>query len=222
MENAVVPASILQGQDSWISTQMLNTREKSEMQVDSNNQVYQSKQNLIICSIQRLQADVPHGFYPQRWWLRQDQQQVACKPQQVNLSNMVQVQRLNNIAVDMAYQFHQRSGEIENFEMQKKKDANYLETPCTPAETQEPANVNSVRCIDGRIVRPRQHEEKSPSTTCNSRTISSSTPGGVRLGAAEPPCFGPPPGIVQDPSNHWECCRIQHRVQRSTCDSGRP
>ena len=69
-----------------------------------------------------------------------------------------------------------------------------------PADNQEPSNVNSVRCIDGRIVRPRQHEEESPSTACNSSTVSMSTRGRVRLGAAEPPCFGQPPGLVQVPS----------------------
>ena len=55
--------------------------------------------------------------------------------------------------------------------------------------------------MNGRIVRPRPPQDDSPSTACDSSTVSTSTPGGVRLGSAHPPCFGqPPPGISQVPS----------------------
>ena len=64
----------------------------------------------------------------------------------------------------------------------------------------EQPHPTPVRC-DGRLVRPQPPQDDSPSTACNSSTVSISTPGGVRLGAAEPSCFGqPPPGISQVPS----------------------
>ena len=61
-----------------------------------------------------------------------------------------------------------------------------------PADIQKSSITSSVRCIDGRIVRPRQREEEPPSTAsaCDSSIVSINTPGGVRLGAAaEPSCF---------------------------------
>ena len=70
-----------------------------------------------------------------------------------------------------------------------------------PAEPTESSSTSSVRCVGGRIARPSQREEESPSTACNSSTVSITTPGGVQLGSvAQPPCFGPPPGIAQAPS----------------------
>ena len=60
------------------------------------------------------------------------------------------------------------------------------------ASSPDNSNSNFVRCIGGRIVRPQPPRDDSPSTACNSSTISISTPGGVRLGAAEPRCFGQP------------------------------
>ena len=69
------------------------------------------------------------------------------------------------------------------------------------APIQDSPNQNSARFVDGRTVRPQPPQDDSPSTACNSSTVSISTPGGVRLGAAEPPCFGQPaPGIAQVPS----------------------
>ena len=54
-------------------------------------------------------------------------------------------------------------------------------------------------CETGQIVRPEPPRDDSPSTACNSSTVTAS--GGVRLGRASPPCFGQPiPGIAQVPS----------------------
>ena len=70
-----------------------------------------------------------------------------------------------------------------------------------PAEPTESSTSTSGRCIGGRLVRPSQREEESPSTACNSSTVSISIQGGVQLGSvAQPPSFGKPPGIVQEPS----------------------
>ena len=67
------------------------------------------------------------------------------------------------------------------------------------ASNPDSSNQTSVRCVNGRIVRPQQPQANS--TASNSSTVSILTPGGVRLGAAEPPCFGQPsPDIVQAPS----------------------
>ena len=52
---------------------------------------------------------------------------------------------------------------------------------------------------DGPRAQEEPPQDDSPSTACNSSTVTAS--GGVRLGRADPPCFGqPPPGIVQVPS----------------------
>ena len=55
------------------------------------------------------------------------------------------------------------------------------------------------RCVNGQLVRPEPPRDDSPSTACNSSTVTASR--GARLGRADLPCFGqPPPGIVQAPS----------------------
>ena len=72
--------------------------------------------------------------------------------------------------------------------MERQDELQIARTP-QPADDQEPSNASSIRCIDGRIVRPRQQEEESPSTACDSSTVSISTQGGVRSGAAKPTLF---------------------------------
>ena len=70
-----------------------------------------------------------------------------------------------------------------------------------PMRRPEQSDSNLVRCVSGRSVRQRPPPDDSPSTACDSSTVSTSTPGGVRLGTAQPPCFGqPPPSISQVPS----------------------
>ena len=78
-----------------------------------------------------------------------------------------------------------------------------LNTASVPRPIQPPEqhNLNLARCVDGRILRPQPPQDDSPSTACDSSTVSTSTPGGVRPGGAQPPCFGQqPPGIPQVPS----------------------
>ena len=129
----------------------------------------------------------------------------------------------------MTFQFHLHNGETENSmkkesmissmaqwgkEGPKKKNhwsKNYMINQnelqiAKPAQTAEPtasSSTSSVRCVGGRIVRPSQREEESPSpsTACNSSMVLITTPGGVQLGSiAQPPCFGCPPGVAQAPS----------------------
>ena len=44
------------------------------------------------------------------------------------------------------------------------------------------------RCVTSQLVRPEPPRDDSPSTACDSSTVAAS--GGVRLGRADPPCFG--------------------------------
>ena len=111
-----------------------------------------------------------------------------------------------------------------------KKDVNYLEFPCSQEENNQEILSNKVYSRRARtscrlrellnlqttkshlmsipfdalmaelFVRDNVIDEESPSTACNSSTVSTSTLGGVRLGAAEPPCFGQLPGLAQVPS----------------------
>ena len=60
------------------------------------------------------------------------------------------------------------------------------------------SNLAGPRCINGELVRPTPPRDDSPSTACQASTVCAS--GGVRLGKANPPCFGAPPGIVPVPS----------------------
>ena len=50
------------------------------------------------------------------------------------------------------------------------------------------------RCINGELVRPTPSSDDSPSTACQASIVRAR--GGVRLGKANPPSFGSPPGIV--------------------------
>ena len=60
------------------------------------------------------------------------------------------------------------------------------------------SNLTGPRCINGELVRPTPPRDDSPSTACQASTVCAS--GGVRLGKANPPCFGAPPGITPVPS----------------------
>ena len=69
----------------------------------------------------------------------------------------------------------QQAGPIErNLFMARQ---NELQTARTsrPAENKEPSSTSSVRCIEGSIVCPSQHEQEPPSTACNSSTVSINT-----------------------------------------------
>ena len=67
-----------------------------------------------------------------------------------------------------------------------------------PIQPPHQSDSNLVRSVNGRFVRPRPPQDDSPSTACDSGTVSTSTLGRVRLGTAPPPCFGqPPPSISQ-------------------------
>ena len=48
------------------------------------------------------------------------------------------------------------------------------------------SNVIAPRCVNGQLVCPDPPRDDSPSTACNSSTVTAS--GGVRLGKATPPC----------------------------------
>ena len=81
------------------------------------------------------------------------------------------------------------------------QDELQIARPAQPSEQTKSSSSSSVRCVGGRIVRPRQWEEESPSTARNSIAVSMITPGATQLGAvAKPPCFGCPPGLEQVPS----------------------
>ena len=56
------------------------------------------------------------------------------------------------------------------------------------------SNLAGPRCINGELVRPTPPSDDSSSTACQASVVRA--PGGVRLGKANPPCFGSPPGIV--------------------------
>ena len=60
------------------------------------------------------------------------------------------------------------------------------------------SNLTGPRCTNGELVRPTPPRDDSPSTACQASTVCAS--GGVRLGKANPPCFGVLPGIVPVPS----------------------
>ena len=51
-------------------------------------------------------------------------------------------------------------------------------------------NLTGPRCMNGELVRPSPARDDSPSTACQASTVCAS--GGVRLGKANPPCFGAP------------------------------
>ena len=81
------------------------------------------------------------------------------------------------------------------------QDELQIAQPAQHAQPTESSSSSSVRCVGGRIVRPRQREKESPSTACNTSKVLIDTLGGAQLGsAAQPPCFGNPPGIPQVPS----------------------
>ena len=46
-----------------------------------------------------------------------------------------------------------------------------MATPTSPKGPTDSSSTSSVRCVEGRIVRPGQREEESPSTACNSGTV---------------------------------------------------
>ena len=50
------------------------------------------------------------------------------------------------------------------------------------------SNQTGPRCVNGQLVRPDPPRDDSPSTACNYSSVTAS--GGVRLGKANPPCFG--------------------------------
>ena len=59
-------------------------------------------------------------------------------------------------------------------------------------------DLTGPRCVNGELARPSPPRDDSPSTACQASTVCA--PGGVRLGKANPPCFGAPPRISQVPS----------------------
>ena len=64
------------------------------------------------------------------------------------------------------------------------------------------SNLAGPRCINGELARPTPPRDYSPSTACQASTVCASK--GVRLGKANPPCFGAPPGINQVPSRRLQ------------------
>ena len=62
-------------------------------------------------------------------------------------------------------------------------------------------------CINGELVRPTPPRDDSPSTACQASTVCAS--GGVRLGKANPPCFGAPPGIEFHPKEYHHLHPLQ-------------
>ena len=60
------------------------------------------------------------------------------------------------------------------------------------------SHVPGPRCINGELVGPTPPSDDSPSTACQASTVYASE--GVRLGKANPPCFGAPQGVAPVPS----------------------
>ena len=66
-----------------------------------------------------------------------------------------------------------------------------LDRAAVPSPSNDIAsNVAGPRCINGELVRPTPPRDDSPSTACQASTVCAAR--GVRLGKANPPCFGSP------------------------------
>ena len=92
--------------------------------------------------------------------------------------------------------------EEEPFQLDPAQNAahqNELDIAAAPSPSSASAsNPTGPRCINGELVKPTPPRDDSPSTACNASSVHAS--GGVRLGKANPPCFGAPPSISQVPS----------------------
>ena len=90
---------------------------------------------------------------------------------------------------------------IEDDPMMEHQDELQTARSFPAASNLDPSNQSSVRCVNDRLARPQTLPDESPSTTCDSSSLSVSTPERVRLGGSRLPGFGqPPPGIAQAPS----------------------
>ena len=205
-------------------TEMLNTREKSERQAALSAKMCRLEQPSL--TVEAEPENVFNTASPGRLcsWILPSELMTPLGP----TTGGVQTPAGQPIQYGPSPEIHQYSRRPDlSVPVRKKKDVNYLEIPCSQEENNQKIMSNKIyswrtrtscrlreflnlqtrkshpRSIPFdalRFVRPRQHDEETPSTACNSSTVSPSTPGGVRLGAAEPPCFGQPPGLVHVPS----------------------
>ena len=74
-----------------------------------------------------------------------------------------------------------------------------LKTAAAPSPSNcSSSNLTAPRCVNGQLVRPEPPGDDAPCTACTSSAVTAS--GAVRLGKADPPCFGTSPGIHPIPS----------------------